>query len=233
MVASYMGVSPSTTFDVAWTFSAIAAMLAMLVARSQAQPGNRARWTLWSLAASAWLIGQMAWNVYGITGYPSSPNIADVGWWLFPILVIGSLLRMPRGPRNVQVVAAVESLPLIFAAISLCVAELWSTAAHSHLAVSGRVSALIYPALYVSATVLMLQSMLAGTLRGARTLAMRLIFGGMVVQSTAFILWSSLLLRGTYVPGTTPLDPLWVVGLSAMAVGGVMAAWSPENVARL
>jgi diguanylate cyclase (GGDEF)-like protein len=233
MVASYLGVSPGTTFDVAWTFSSLAAVLGMLSARSRALPGNRARWTIWALAAGAWLFGQMAWNVYGIIGFPSSPNVADAAWWLFALLVIGSLLRLPKGPRSVQVVAAFESIPVIFAAVALCVAELWSTAVHSHLDLAAKISALLYPALYVSATVLMLQAMLAGTLRGARTLAMRLVLGGMVVQSMAFVLWGKILLEGTYVPGTTPLDPLWVVGLSAIAVGGVLAARRPENVARL
>jgi diguanylate cyclase (GGDEF)-like protein len=233
MVASYLGVSPGTTFDVAWTFSALAAVLGMLSARSRALPGNRTRWTIWALAAGAWLFGQMAWNVYGVIGFPPSPNVADAGWWLFALLVIGSLLRFPKGPRSVQVVAAFESIPVIFAALALCVAELWSTAVHSHLDMAAKISALLYPALYVSATVLMLQAMLAGTLRGARTLAMRLVLGGMVAQSMAFILWGRILLQGTYVPGTTPLDPLWVVGLSAIAVGGVLAARQPENVARL
>ncbi|HET9720243.1 MAG TPA: diguanylate cyclase [Solirubrobacteraceae bacterium] len=233
MVVSYLGISPSASFDVAWTFSSLAAVLGMLSARSRALPGNRSRWTIWALAAGAWLCGQMAWNVFGIIGFPASPNVADVGWWLFALLVIGSLLRLPQAPRTVQVVAAFESVPVIFAAVALVVAESWSAALHSHLLLAAKISALMYPALYVSATVLMIQAMLAGTLRGARTLAMRLVLGGMVVQSMAFILWGDVLLRGTYVPGTTPLDPLWVVGLSAIAVGGVLAALQPETVARL
>lgn len=233
MVASYVGLSAGTSFDVAWTFAALAAFLGMLDARSRALPGNRARWTIWALAAAAWLCGQLAWNVFGVIGFPPSPNVADAAWWLFALLVIASLLRLPKAPRSVQVVAAVESIPLIFAAVALVVAESYSTALHSHLGLAAKISALLYPTLYVSATVLMIQAMLAGTLRGARTLAIRLVLGGMVVQSMAFILWGDLLLKGTYQPGTTPLDPLWVVGLSAIAVGGVLAARQPENVARL
>ncbi len=233
MVAAYLEVWPAASFDVAWTFSSLAALLGMLSARSRALPGNRARWTLWAIAAGAWFLGQMAWNLFGIIGFPGSPNAADFGWWLFAALVIVSLLRVPQGPRNVQVVATVESLPVVIAAVALCVGELWSTAVHSHLGLPSRVSALIYPAVYVSATVLMLQAMLAGTLRGARTLSMRLVLAGMVVQSFAFILWSGMLLNATYRPGSSPLDPLWVVGLSTIAVGGVLAARRPEAVARL
>jgi diguanylate cyclase (GGDEF)-like protein len=233
MLLSYLGLSPATSFDVAWTLAAVAAVLGMVAARARALPGNRMRWTLWALAAAAWLFGQLAWNLYGVIGFPSSPNVADVGWWIFALLVIASLFRLPQGPRNVQVVSAVESLSLIFAAVALCVTELYSTALRSHLDLAAKVSALVYPAVYVSAAILMVQAMMAGTLRGGRTLALRLVLGGMVVQAVAFILWSSLLLNGTYHPGTTVLDPLWVVGLSAIGVGGVLAAKQPENVARL
>ncbi len=233
MLASYLGGSPPACFDVSWTAAALAAMTGMFTARSRARPGNRTRWTLWALAATAWLVGQLARDVYGVVGFPSSPNVADFSWWLFAVLVIASLLRMPRGPRNVRIVVAVESVPLIFAAVALCVGELWGTAMHSHLDTASKVSALIYPGLYVSATILMLQAILAGPLRGANTRALRLVLAGMVVQSVAFILWSSMLLRNTYSLGTTPLDPLWVVGLSVIAVGGVMAAGAPEAVARL
>lgn len=233
MLLSYLGLSPATSFDVAWTLAAVAAMLGMIGARGRALPGNRIRWTLWALAAAAWLFGQLAWNLYGVIGFPSSPNVADAGWWVFALLVIASLIRAPDGPRSLQVVSAVESLSLIFAAVALCVTELYTTALHSQLDLASKISALVYPAVYVSAAILMVQSMLAGTLRGGRTLAIRLVLGGMVVQAVAFILWSSLLLKGSYHPGTTALDPLWVVGLSAIGVGGVLAAKQPENVARL
>ncbi len=42
-------------------------------------------------------------------------------------------------------------------------------------------------------------------------------------------MWSSQLLRGTYVAGTSVLDPLWVIGLAAIATGGLLAARDPED----
>ena len=46
-------------------------------------------------------------------------------------------------------------------------------------------------------------------------------------------IWSTQLLSQTYSPGATLLDPLWVVGLVAIGVGGVLAARAPEKVAEL
>ena len=42
-----------------------------------------------------WLFGQLAWNLFGIVGSPTSPNAADFGWWAFAVLVMLSIVRMP------------------------------------------------------------------------------------------------------------------------------------------
>jgi diguanylate cyclase (GGDEF)-like protein len=228
MVAHYLGLSGAACFDVAWTASAAAAVVGTLAARTRARPENRARWTCWSLASASWLLGQIAWNVYGVVGFPNSPNLADIGWWGFALLVTASMLRLPRGSRSAKLVASLESLPLIFAAIALCLAELWSTAAHSHLGLTAKISDLVYPSLYVSATILILQAMLGGALKGLRATSLRLVLAGITAQAVGFILWSSQLLNGTYVPGSTLLDPVWVLGLGAMGVGGLLAARHPE-----
>jgi diguanylate cyclase (GGDEF)-like protein len=214
-------------WDVAWTTAAIAALAGTLLARTSADPVSRSRWTLWALASACWLVGQMAWNVYGVIGFPSSPSLADAGWWAFAVLVIVSLLRVP-GPRGVRLVALVEAVPLFGAASALGVAELWPAVTASSLALGSKISALVYPIVYSSAAVLMLQTMVGGMLRVQRTLALRLVLGGMAAQALAFILWSDQLLRGTYVPGRTLLDPLWVVGLAAIGAGGLIAASRPE-----
>src|ERR1700761_4312192 len=70
-------------WDVAWTSAATAAVVGMLAARRGARAGKRARWTWWPGAAAAWLIGQVAWDVFAVTGSPASPNLADAGWYAF------------------------------------------------------------------------------------------------------------------------------------------------------
>ena len=229
MVACYAGLAAGACYDVAWTAAAVGATIGALAARGRARPENRARWTLWALAAGAWLLGQIMWNVYGIAGFPNDPNLADVCWWGFALIVTISMLRFPRSERSVRAVAAVESLPLICAAISLCLALLWTTANHSTVPAATKLSDLIYPCLYASATILTLQAMLGGALRGVRHPALALVLGGTAAISVAFMLWSTQLLSGTYVPGTSVLDPLWVVGLGAIAVGGLAAARRPED----
>jgi diguanylate cyclase (GGDEF)-like protein len=229
IIGRYWGLNAGTCYDVAWTAAALSGTVGTIAARRRARPENRTRWTLWALATTCWLVGQLMWNVYGFTGFPQDPNLADFGWWAFAVLVAVSMLRFPRAERSILAVAAVESVPLIGAAISLCVAVLWRTAAHSELATAPKLSALTYPCVYATATILTLQAMLGGALRGLRGPALRLVLGGTAAVSFAFILWSGQLLRGTYVPGTSVLDPLWVVGLGAIGIGGLMAARDPEG----
>jgi diguanylate cyclase (GGDEF)-like protein len=229
VVAAYSGVSAGTSYDVAWTAAALSATIGTVAARQRAAPENRGRWTLWAMAAGCWLTGQLIWNLYGVIGFADDPNLADFCWWAFALLIMASMLRFPRTERSIVAVAAVESAPLIGAAISLCLALLWETQAHSATALAPKLSDLIYPCLYASATILTLQAMLGGALRGLQRLSLRLVLGGIAAISVAFMLWSSQLLRGTYVPGHSVLDPLWVIGLGAIAIGGLIAARDPES----
>src|SRR5476651_2219917 len=67
-------------WDVAWTAGALAALAGMLLARRAAAPTSRVRWSLWAAAAVFWLVGQLAWDLFGLIGFPASPNLADLGW---------------------------------------------------------------------------------------------------------------------------------------------------------
>jgi diguanylate cyclase (GGDEF)-like protein len=225
--------SSLVSWDVAWTAAAACALAGTLLARRAAAPANRTRWTLWSAASGCWLVGQLAWNAFGITGFPSSPNLADISWWGFAVLVLVSMVRNRAPSRSVRLVAAVETLPVIGAAVSLVFAALWHDASVSTLALAPKLSALVYPALYISAAVLMLQAMIGGSLAGSRSRALPVTLGGMVAQAVAFSLWSVQLLAGTYTPGATLLDPLWVVGLVAIGAGALLAARAPEEFAEL
>ena len=65
-----------------------------------------------------------------------------------------SIVRMPTQSRALRRVAAAEVLPVIAAAAALTFAELWHDVDASLLAMAPRLSALVYPTLYVSAAVL-------------------------------------------------------------------------------
>jgi diguanylate cyclase (GGDEF)-like protein len=144
-----------------------------------------------------------------------------------------SLVRNRARSRTVRLVAAVETLPVIGSAVALVMAALWHDASVSTLAFAPKLSALVYPALYVSAAILMLQAMIGGSLAGSRSRALPVTLGGTAAVAVAFSLWSVQLLAGTYTSGATLLDPLWVVGLVAIGVGALMAARSPEEIAEL
>jgi diguanylate cyclase (GGDEF)-like protein len=214
--------------DTAWTASAVSALGGLLAARRTAHGPVRAMWTWLSGAALSWLLAQLAWDLFSIIGMPSSPNPADVGWWGFALLVMAGLL-LPAGRSGVRLVRLVEALPLIAAAMALTGAFLWSHAIDSPLPVAGRISAFVYPALYVSAAVVTLQGTFAGALRPARGGAgVTIVLLGIVCQAVGFILWSRQLLDGDYAVGHTVSDPLWAIGFLAIGIGGTSVARGPR-----
>src|SRR3954468_8805706 len=204
---------PAQHWNVAWTAAALAALGGMLAARHAAPADERARWTWWSAAAAAWLFAQLAWNWFSAFGGAPSPNLADAGWFSFALLVMGGLVGTRNTSRTLRLLAVAEALPLIVAAMALTFSEIWPHAVSSGLPAAGVASALAYPALYVTAAVLTLQAMIAGALHGIRGGGVRLVLAGIVAQAVGFIFWSGQLLDGTYVPGATLIDPLWVIGL--------------------
>jgi len=215
-------------WDVAWTSAALSGLAGTLVARRVASEANRGRWTLLAAAVGAWLFGQLAWDLFGIIGSPTSPNPADVGWWAFAVLAILSIVRMRSGSRSLRLVAAAEVLPVILGAVALVYGELRHDATVSMLAAAPRLSALVYPTLYVSAAVLALQALLGGAVTTVRSAPSRLVLGGIMAQAAAFIMWSEQLLDQNYHTGATMLDPMWALGLIAMGAGGALAARTPE-----
>jgi diguanylate cyclase (GGDEF)-like protein len=231
MIASRLGASPATCFDIAWTSASASALAGTWLARRRAVEPHRSRWTWWTLAAAAWLFGQLAWDVYGVIGFPASPNLADAGWWAFALFTMVSHCHLAKRPGRQLLLCAIETGPLVGAAAALTTAQLWPTASASSLALAPKASALAYPALYVAATVLMLDSVIGGGLRGLRAPGIRLVLSGIAAQALAFTLWCNKLLNRTYLPGHTWLDRLWVVGLAGIAIGGLLAARNREEVA--
>ena len=100
MLATQAGASPTVCWNLAWTAAAVSAFTGALLGRAGAIGTNRRRSTLWSAAAGCWLVGQLAWDLFAVVGLPTSPNVADVGYWGFAVLVIVSMLRVPGHPRH-------------------------------------------------------------------------------------------------------------------------------------
>jgi hypothetical protein len=178
LVLAYLTPASALCWDVAWTASALAAVIGTLLARREAIGTHRSRWTLWAKATGCWLFGQLAWDLFGIIGSPASPNPADLGWGAFAVLVMLSIVRMPAQSKALRMVTAAEVLPVIAAAAALTFAELWHDVDASMLAIAPRLSALVYPTLYLSAAVLALQALLGGAVTSVRSLPSRLVLGG-------------------------------------------------------
>jgi diguanylate cyclase (GGDEF)-like protein len=233
MALGHFTSSVTLWWDTAWTSAAFSALTGTLLGRRAASPGNRGHWTLWAVASGFWLAGQIGWDAFTIASpnsVPTSPNVADFCWWAFAIVMILSLVRMRSRSRALLVVGAAEVLPLIAAVASLTYALLWHDAAASTLPVAQRLSALVYPALYVSAAVLALQALIGGALTSVRSAAARVVLAGVMLEAAAFIPWSDQLMDQSYVSGHTVLDPIWVLGLVAIGIGGTLAALRPEQV---
>src|SRR5579884_288803 len=230
MLASRLGPSPSVCFDVAWTAAALSALIGTWLARRAALEPHRSRWTWWAMAAAAWLFGQLAWDVYAVSGFPRSPNLADAGWWAFALFTMVSVLQLADLSRQRLAVRVIETGPLVVAAVALTTAQFWGSAHASSLPLAAKLSALAYPALYVSAAVLMLDAVVGGGLRRIQARGLTLVLSGVTAEALAFTLWCNKLLKGTYVPGHTWLDRLWVIGMAAIAVGGLVAARNPEQL---
>ena len=185
VLASYLGLRAALGFDVAWTSAAIGALAGTAFAARRANAANRDRWRLWTLAAGCWLVGQLGWDVFGVVGFSRSPNVADAAWWGFALVIMASMVQLERRSRTAPVVSTLETVQLIAAALALCFGEQWSQVATSSLAVAPTLSALAYPAFYVSATVLTVQTILGGALSGLRTPALRLVLAGIGAQAIA------------------------------------------------
>jgi len=215
----------------AWTAAAVSALTGTLLARRAATGWDRSRWTLWAAATGCWLFGQVLGDLFSFTGKPASPNPGDLGYWAFAVIVMLSIVRMPTSSRALRTVATVEVLPVIAAATALTFALLWRDVDFSMLATAPRLSALVYPTLYVSAAVLALQALLGGAVTSVRSLSSRLVLAGIIAQAFSFIMWSEQLLDQRYVPGQTVIDPVWALGMIAIAAGGALASARPEPAA--
>src|SRR4051812_6443405 len=73
-------------WDVAFTAGAGCALAGMLAARRASVAEHRYRWGCWTAAAALWVAGQLAWDLFSVIGFPSSPNIADACWYGFAAL---------------------------------------------------------------------------------------------------------------------------------------------------
>ena len=127
--------------------------------------------------------------------------------------------RLGTGARRLRHVRLLELAPLVVAASALITGLLWSDIGHSTLSGTGEVTSLAYPVFYVAAALSMLQAVLSGAVDLRRNPGLAAMLTGVALEAIAFILWTPLLLDGSYAAGADPVDALWGIGMILIGVG--------------
>jgi diguanylate cyclase (GGDEF)-like protein len=224
VASEYLASGQAATWlaNAGWTGAALAAVIGLAGATRGGDRRDGRGWATLLFASASWLLGQLLWTVYSATAFPGSPNAADACWLAFAVLAAAGVHRLGLGAQGSRRVSWLEIAPVIVAICALITAVLWSDIRASSLSPAGRLTSLAYPVLYVSAAMVMIQSVLSGALEVRRNPGMAAVLGGLMVEALAFILWSPQLLAGTYVAGTNAVDALWSLGLILVAGG----AWA-------
>jgi signal transduction histidine kinase len=70
-----------------WTASALASLIACLVARAHANAARlRLAWTCYAVGAAGWLLGQVWWDTQAVMlGSNPFPSVADIGYLVLPV----------------------------------------------------------------------------------------------------------------------------------------------------
>jgi PAS domain S-box-containing protein len=209
--------------NTSWTLAGVFALAGAWRAMRRATGGWKATWRLLTVAAGIWVFGQLLWNLYGVRGFPASPNPADFCWMAFAALVAVALYRLLPAPEGARRVGRLETMLLIAAVGSSVLALLFGDLDTSSLPWPARLTALAYPIAYVSVPVMLLQVALVSGSQLRRRPDLILLFVGLTCEAIAFMLWAPPLLGGTYVPGTSVLDVLWTAGMLTLGAAGLSA----------
>lgn len=238
LVADYLSASARLSLaDAGWSLGALTAVVGITAAWRRSTRRDRMGWRLLMAAGVAWLIGQLIWDAYGTTTVPASPTLADICWLAFALISAIGIHRLGFDEWRTRRVSSLELVPLMVAVCSLVTALLWSDILHSKLSPAAIITSLACPVFYVSAVLVMLQAAVAGALDLRRNPGMAAILGGLALEALGFILWSPLLLAGTYTPGADAVDILCgagmiLIGLGAFKAGPAVPVAAFEQVSR-
>jgi diguanylate cyclase (GGDEF)-like protein len=217
----------------AWLCSAVVAVIGVSLAVRSSSARARAGWLLLLWGCLAWTLGELFWIAYALTSYPSSPSVADLCWLAFAAFATAAVLRLGVSARG-RPVSGLELAPLAVAVCAVIAALMWNEIRTSPLSTAGELTTLAYAVLYVSAALVMLQSVITGALSLRGNPGLALVLAGLVVNAVAFVLWAPLLLKASYQVGDE-IDALWtvgmiLVGLGAATVGPVASSADVEEL---
>lgn len=207
--------------DAGWILAALFALITLTRAARVCDEGERRIWRSLAIAAGAWLIGQLIWDAYTLSGRtPPSPGAADLLWIVFPLAASAGVYRFAPVHARVRRVLAADAIALAICVGALTIAYNWSALTTSRLTIPGRVTEVAYPVTYTIVVALGLGALI-GMPEMLRRRDLMLAFAGIVAEGVAFGLWCPEILQGTYQQGASLLDPLWTLGLILMGAGGL------------
>ena len=204
--------------DVAWTCAALGATTAVWRAAQRTGADDRSGWRLLAHAATAWLVGQLLWNLWSL-GLPVHVA-ADAAWFAFvPLSAVGLTRVASIQTRGRELFY--ETVPVIAATGALIIALLFNDVVTSSLGQVERWISLGYPVMYAVVPVMTVQVLLADRVRVSRRPDLILIALGVAVEAIGFTLWAPRLLHQTYVVGHV-LDLSWTIGLLLITLGALL-----------
>jgi signal transduction histidine kinase len=210
----------SSASEVGWTAAAAFAVLGLADAARRCHDDERRIWTALAGAAALWLIGQIAWDLYSATGRtPPTPGLADILWLAFPVLTAVGLYRHAPATSRVRWILDLDAVTLGIGVGAVTVALNWPELAASTIPLPAKITSIAYPVLY-SVAIAAAVGALVGAPEVLRRVDVQLVVAGVVAEGVAFSLWCPQILQGTWVQGSSLLDPLWSFGLLLMGAGG-------------
>lgn len=222
-LAAALGIGDrETLWNVGWTAAIFFGVIGIAVGRSRLPQRRRFPWTLLLMGMVAWACAQVIWDWYSHTSFPQSPNAADLLWFVHAGLTAVALSLFIPLPRPIRNLTRMETVPVVVAACTVALALLWGPIGASHEPWLARLVDVAYPMLFLSVIVVVLQIAVAGSIPLWRLPTPALVFGGAALEAIAFTIWCPQLLAGSYSVGESIADPLWLVGVLAMGLGGLV-----------
>jgi PAS domain S-box-containing protein len=209
--------------DSCWTaFSLVAAYEACLTARKF--PGReRLAWLALAAGSGIWFVGQLYWDYLELVRKVSVPfpSVSDIGYLVFPLLVIaGLLLLVRRADLRASYLRPLSNLGLIAVALYTCLAMLLNDATLD--APDPRFStatAIAYPLLYGTAFLFALTIVAIYANQRKRFIGMLLAIG-LGFLALAATRWGIHMIEHDYIAGGY-FEVAWLVGFAFLH----WAAW--------
>jgi len=210
-----------------WTLAGVVALAGTLAAALRVERGSVGwAWRLWAAAAGAWLAGALVRDGLTLAGVSTAPSVADVLWGLFALLGIAGLAyRSPSGLLAFRLFV-LDAMPIVL----LATATVMIASGHGgDEPVSHSAFLVLFPGLY---TLLGLIALNLLVVLGRGLPNMWILSAGFCAVAAAALAEAIQALESGAVQGHWA-DPLWSIGLLAIAAAGFRRAAAPAAFSRL